>query len=91
MKKFLMLLAVVLLAASPLYAQFLPDNVDSNDDRTGFVPFVATVAQLPASATANKGWIAVVTDAASATDCYDGGGSTVNTCVSIGTNWVNVA
>ena len=44
--------------------------------------------QLPAAAAGNAGWITVVTDAASGSDCTAGGGTAAALCRSNGSAWV---
>jgi hypothetical protein len=82
-------------------AQVGAEPVDANilrKDANGNVAMRATLLgpltigaganQLPAAAAGNSGWLTVVTDAASGSDCTVGGGTSAALCRSNGSAWV---
>ena len=83
MNKFIGFLILALLMASPLaHATYAPDGEDTYE--------VTTIASIPACTAARDRQIIVVNDAASATDCTTGSGTTTNICVCDGSATTNV-
>ena len=83
MSKFFTLLLVVGLAFSPMAtAYYTPENEQPVE--------ITTVASIPACTAARDGRVMVVNDAANATDCTTGAGTTTNICVCDGSATTNV-
>lgn len=82
-KAFAILFAVAMLvSSSSAMAYFAPDGEDTYEK--------TTIASIPACTAARDNKIMVVNDAASATDCTTGSGSTTNICVCDGSATTNV-
>jgi len=90
MKKVFSVLIGLLLISGVAFATMLPDNIEHDISDQSFVSTATTVAATPTCSSANNGWIVSMTDAANATDCTTGSGSTTNVCVCDGTNYVDV-